>query len=532
MSQLSHRVVLWIAAVALAWGVFARVYRLSERPFWRDEACVADAVTRLSWTELPGQSALPAPPLFVLAAKATGAVAAPAEVGLRLLPLFSGVLLLPLVYAIARRLRAPRTVALAGMILCSTGLMLVIWSRELRQYEVEAMLSAGLALSVFHIRRRERASWAVAITAVSVLLIGPWLGYGFVFPAATLALMLAVLSPVAGRRRLSLLIGISGLAVLAVSTLAVLHVAAADQAANAALSSYLGNWFIHPLVLHDWLRAGASGAMSTFMMFFPLQWGRQVAVSGVVAAVIWAIALLGLATWPRQGRRDMVCWTVGPWVLMLLAAVAHRYPFAVPRMMVCFAPAMSLAVAAGLVQVCRACSLVIAKRTGPGMVLSLVLAFVPVVYVVNVPLRQAYWAFHDFPSALRLLRQHRRAGETVVVTTNAVAAVRYYARGDDERYCYYPVTAGTLPVPGHDYEAMARDLIARAGRRWWLLTTSERDGSRAPLLRMLRRGGYPCRLVAPDEDPASFGAARLLVVSRDAEDLPRVGLEHPPPDGE
>jgi len=318
--------------------------------------------------------------------------------------------------------------------------------------------------------------------------------------------------------------------VLAVSTLAVLHAAAAGQAANAALSSYLGNWFIHPLVLHDWLRAGASGAMSTFMMFFPLQWGRHAAISGVVASVIWAIALLGLVTWPRQGRRDMMCWTVGPWVLMLLAAVAHRYPFAVPRMMVCFAPAMSLAVAAGIVQVCRACSLVIARRTGPGMVVSLALVFVPVVYVVNVPLKQAYWAFHDFPSALRLLRQHRQAHETVVVTTNAVAAVRYYAHGDDEGYHYYPVTAGTLAVPGHDYERLARDLIARAGRRWWLLTTSERDGSTAPLVRMLRRGGHHCWPVAPGDDPTSFGAVRLLVVGRDAEDVSEIELAHPPTD--
>jgi hypothetical protein len=468
--------------------------------------------------------------LFAIAAKATGAVVSPAEVGLRLLSVLSGVILLPLVYATARRLRAPRTVALAGMILCSTGLMLVIWSRELRQYEVEALLSVGLALSVFHIRRRERVGWTLAIAPASLVLIGPWLGYGFVFPAATLALMLIVLRPVSSDRRSTLLIGMAGLMVLGVSTLAVLRVAAADQAANAALSSYLGNWFIHPLVLHDWLRAGASGAMSTFMIFFPLQWGRHVAISGVVAAVIWAIALLGLATWPRQGRRDMVCWTVGPWVLMLLAALAHRYPFAVPRMVVCFAPAMSLAVAAGLVQVCRACSLVIARRTGPGMVLSLVLAFVPVVYVFNVPFRQAYWAFHDFPSALRLLRQHRRPGETVVVTTNAVAAVRYYARGDDEGYHYYPVTAGTLPVPGHDYEAMARDLIGRAGRRWWLLTTNERDGSAAPLLRMLRKGGYHYQRVARGEDPASFGAARLFLVGRDAKGLPEVGLEQPPPD--
>ncbi|HUW82305.1 MAG TPA: hypothetical protein VMZ31_05830 [Phycisphaerae bacterium] len=250
-----------------------------------------------------------------MAPKATGTVVAPAEVGLRLLPVLSGVILLPWVYAIARRLRAPRTVALAGMILCSTGLMLVIWSRELRQYEVEALLSVGLALAVFHVRRRERMGWAVVTTAVLLLLIGPWLGYGFVFPAATLALMLIVLRPIAGRRRLVLLVEITGLAVLAVSTLAVLRMAAADQAANAALSSYLGNWFVHPFVLHDWLGAGASGAMSTFMMFFPLQRGRQLAVSG-------AVALLGLATWPRRGRRDMVCWTLGPWVLMLLAAVA------------------------------------------------------------------------------------------------------------------------------------------------------------------------------------------------------------------
>ncbi len=109
-----------------------RIGGLADRPFWRDEAWVAYAATEMDWLGLLGQSEFPMPPLFALSVKLCVGLPLPPELGLRMLPFLCGVLILPLSYAVARTLRAPRTVALTGMALIASSPLLVIWSRELR----------------------------------------------------------------------------------------------------------------------------------------------------------------------------------------------------------------------------------------------------------------------------------------------------------------------------------------------------------------------------------------------------------------
>lgn len=520
---------LTVMVVVLAWGVFVRTWGLGSRAFWRDEACVADLVTRSSWGQLLRQSEVPSPPLFAATAKFLGSIGSPPEVALRLLPVLCGIACLPLSYLAARTLRAPRTMALAGMALSASSLILVIWSREFRQYSVEACVSVLLALLVFRVRRcpptRGRAPLAAGI--LIVCLVGPWFGYGVLFPAAALLSLLLLRPPVPQPGKRFVCLGLVAFAMLGVSTLTVLHLAAADQAANRALMGYLGNWFIDPMRIGQWFRAGGYAALASGMTLVPPEWfpirnwmaGSQLGVwMAAPALVVWGLALIGLATWPRKGRLELAVWTLLPWLLMLLGAVAHRYPFGVTRMMVVLMPPLLLAVAAGLIHLCRIFSERFLKRGGPGMVAGLLCTFVPAVYVVNVPLHHSYWFCQDFSALVHTLESRRKPGEAVLVTVNAVPCVRYYAGRSGATFHYHPVTAGTLPLPGFDYDALNRETVRAVGSRCWVLATSEpNERQRVSLEKALRDAGYELRVEAESPGEEWYGRARLLLATKRAD---------------
>ncbi len=493
-----------------------RIGGLADRPFWRDEAWVAHAATDLDWLGLLRQSEFPMPPLFALSVKLCVGLPLPPELGLRMLPFLCGVLILPLSYAVARTLRAPRTVALTGMALIASSPLLVIWSRELKQYELEAFISVLLALLVFRLRRNRgrRGRGPVAAGIVLLCAAGPWFGYGAVFPIAVLMGILIFLRPSSGSRRGSVALGLAGALALSCSTMVLVMLAAGDQAAHDALRVHAGPWFIDVTVLRDWKRAAAYAAITSTMLLAPHEWFGDYATLGLAATSVWVIAVVGVLTWPRRWRTEFACWVFVPWGLMLVAAMCQRYPFGMPRMMVFWAPPMILAFAAGLVNLCRACSLVVRRSGGPGMVTGFAMALAPVAYMVRVPLEDRYWVSHDFPALLVQLESRRWPEERVLVTVNAVPCVRYYARGHDGAFIYFPIAAGTLPIPQYDYDAFIRRTISRMGWRWWLLTTTEVDDPlRDALFRAINRHGYQSELVGERGGP-SHGRAQLFVVTR------------------
>lgn len=79
------------------------------------------------------------------------------EVGLRLLPLLFGLLQIPLVFLIGRKLKDDKTgLILAGLL--ATSPILIEFSQELRMYSLAALLA--LAQSWFYLRIRENCSWS------------------------------------------------------------------------------------------------------------------------------------------------------------------------------------------------------------------------------------------------------------------------------------------------------------------------------------------------------------------------------------
>jgi hypothetical protein len=416
---------------------------------------------------------------------------------------------------------------MVGMALCASSPLLVIWSRELKQYEIEGFFSVLLALLVFRVRRSKirRKRWIYTAGMALVCLLGPWFGYGIIFVAAVLTGVLIFLPPISRTGQRLVITGLACSALLFISTFLVLCVSAAEQAGNEALLAYMKPWFIDFTSFRSLVRAGAYGALGTSLMIFPLhEWSVLIfpftklplyLLAGIVGVGIWSLALFGLRGWPRKSRLEMACWVIGPWVLSLAAAVVQKYPFGPHRMMVFLATPLVLAVATGLVGLCRSWCIWITGRSGLGIVVALVMVLLPVFYMVGVPMENKCWVQHDFPAALGVLKEHRKSGELVYVGLDAVHSVRYYAGELGREFTFMPSSAGTLGVPHYDYDELSRDILRRAGRRLWLLTTSLKTDLKVQrFICIAQQQGYKIQLVAEAGGQKIYGVAQLYVVEK------------------
>jgi hypothetical protein len=502
-----------LVAVAMLGGGFVRVWRIGDRGFWRDEAWVADRVLHSTCGELATQTEAPLPPLFAMAVKGLGQAVRPPELGLRLFPLFCGLAVPILAYFAARAARAPRMLAVAGAVLCTFSLGLVIWSRELKQYEVEALiatLAAWLVFGLAYWRGWRRAAGMAGLIAVCA--VGPWLGYSTTFALTSVLIALALCR--GARRPASVLLALGAFGVLALSMGVVLSTAADAQGRHPALLEFWRHWYIDLGSLKSVARACYWWALASTQMLVPAEWfgGLSKLVFLFTAVPIWVLAGIGLWRWPRRSRLPMACWTFGPWVLMAAAAIAHRYPFVMQRMIIYTAPPLIIATAAGVVCVLRACSGVFVGRRGPGMIAGALAAFLPALYVWNVPCYGCYWWCDDYPALLATLDRERLPGEALWVTQEAATPVRYYA-GDRLRPGFaFPTVAGSLADLNFDQRPAMRTILSGPGP-FWIITTTNVEPHQTEVLRWLAAQGFKLRLLGefgnrPWDTPQLYRASR------------------------
>jgi hypothetical protein len=457
----------------------------------------------------------PVPPLFATSAKLCATIITPPECGLRVPSMVCGIALVALVYATVRTAGASRSIALASTAFSAFSVSLVIWSRELKQYEAEAFLSVLVALLVFRMRRAAATGGRRRGGEVSLLmlicLVGPWLGYGSVFPISALLALLIFGRARGPARTRTRIIGIAGLIVVG-ATLGLFWLAGGAQiTGNEALSRYFDRRFIEPTLPFHWLRSAADTVVWLSIAMTPFEWSPNVYSRPLLAVPLLAIGIVGLWTWPRRYRAQMAWWLVGPWILMLLAAILRLYPYGVARMMLPLLPPLVILAAAGLIRISRTVTRIMLQRGAAGIWIGLLLACAPALYAIDVPLHNSYWVNHDFPEVLHRLADLRQPGERVLVAPKAVPCVRFYA-GSPHYITLAPVHAGTLPDPRVDYEVWYRDFLARTGDRWWLVRTSE--PLNPPLARILRGTSFESEPANCAGAECRLGNARLDLMIR------------------
>ena len=288
-----------IATMAVIVGIVLRVLEfLRDRPLWLDEAMLALNIGARSFTQLarPLDYDQTAPLLYLWSERLAVVIGGVSERSLRVLPLAAGIALLPTIWFMARRL-AGRTSATIAAVLVSFSVALGAFSAEAKQYGVDPLVAAALALLAVRVREAptDRRAWLHLILAgVAGLLVSQTA----VFTLGAVALALGVdrgvrESPAA--RRYGLIAG----AVL-VSVFAGLYLALYRSTANSAyMRTFWEGTFLNPgapdflLRLRMFLMAAFSAPTLTGTLWVP-EWAMAVAWSGGVLTLWRRGAFVGI----------------------------------------------------------------------------------------------------------------------------------------------------------------------------------------------------------------------------------------------
>jgi 4-amino-4-deoxy-L-arabinose transferase-like glycosyltransferase len=138
-------------------GFFVRVVSIDAQSLWRDEVDALRFAT-LSWSEMLNNFTRPGwnGPLFYLQLRGWIVFTGTSEYALRFLSLVFGVLCLPLIYVLGRRLLSP-AVGLISALLATTSPYLIWYSQEAKMYTLVLTLAL---LAIYSLRRAlEGGGW-------------------------------------------------------------------------------------------------------------------------------------------------------------------------------------------------------------------------------------------------------------------------------------------------------------------------------------------------------------------------------------
>ena len=176
--------------VILAAALAVRMVGLGSESFWLDEGFAAQMAESASPREWAKDMH---PPLYYALLSAWSHVDS-SDAGLRFLSVLFGVLTIPVVYAIARRLFGLEAALWSALILSAAQLH-VVYSQEARMYTLMVLLYAGILWGVMEVvyEGRARAGWVAYVACATLLVYSHGVGalYCMILAAIFLVMMLA-----------------------------------------------------------------------------------------------------------------------------------------------------------------------------------------------------------------------------------------------------------------------------------------------------------------------------------------------------
>jgi hypothetical protein len=337
-----------VCAGLIILGVVFRVFRyFADRPLWLDEAALANNIRERSFAGLTrplawGQGA---PIGFLWLEKSVVTVLGTSELSLRLIPLFAGMLCLPLFYLVCRRLCGVLTANVA-LALFAVAESFIYYSSEVKQYSTDTLVALALIFLCLEAVRSERNVWLWALGLCGLL--GVFLSHSAIFVLGPIVVYLAL---VEGVRRKALR--------KAAFVFAVLWGVA-----------FLANYFVFLAALYrpeqNLVESNASGFMpmpprslsdckwyiTKFFFVFkyifshPTGVGEHTGVGTPIAGLAAALAIVGALSISRDSKLKLVI-LLGPIALILAASALRKYSFT-GRMILFILPSLILLIAAGL----------------------------------------------------------------------------------------------------------------------------------------------------------------------------------------
>jgi hypothetical protein len=407
----------WVMVGILGIAVLFRVWDLSVRNLWTDEAWVALAAL----APTPGEALTlgrSTPPFYILTIWGLAQGLGGSEAVLRSLSFAFGVGSVALFWFTARRL-AGQAASLLGLTLVAVSPVLVYFSKELKQYSGDAFFAVLVVWLAERLQARPTPAQWLILALVGSLALGFSHGAVFFLPAVLGVLWLE--SPRAHRFRVVGLGAFWGLAIIAFYLLAYRGQVDPELVAYWALDF---PDFSGLLPFLTWF-GGAWGRYFHYFFnyFFISPWGWLWG-AGFVAAGVVMLA--------RQGPRRLLLYWGGPLLLAFGAAALHRFPFMGhyngSRLFLFSAPWLYLLAAVGMADVFTRLWRRPWRWLAPALA-ALVLATSQPLALIQENLRPQANRQELKPLAT-YLQSHLLPGDRVYVYFHAIYPFKYYYQGN------------------------------------------------------------------------------------------------------
>jgi len=410
-----------LTATALLVAALVRVLFLADKPFWRDEAWVAELAGLRVAQILEGARAIPIGFVCLVKAVAGLVPAAPPEVGLRLVPLAAGLLTVALLPTLCAALGGSFSTGQVALWLATGMPALVFYSRELKAWSLDLLLAAMLPL----LTQRALAGVRRAHIALALLLIAtPWVSFGALFPATAAMLFATLRSWRQGGPRLAAAWLAAALG-FGLSIAAAFATTLSRQVASPLLRQVWESELPREFSLPGLGRALWTVHAASIPYLFP-----------GIGPVALCLAIVGACVWPAKQRAFLIWMWLGSAAMAALTAAAGFYILEEGRFLLFLAPPFLLLTSGGLVA-----SL---DRAWPrrGAVLAISIAVLGAAFwsgqaiahrlhpVRSDPAR--YFLFdivHDVAPLIDRLDRDGVLPKTVMVSRYAANPFRYYRRG-------------------------------------------------------------------------------------------------------
>jgi len=446
-------VLLIVLGIAMrAWAYFSNV------SLWLDELLVSRNILGLPLSHLLTKPLLldqVAPRGFLLLEKLAVDTLGRNELALRFFPFLCSVVSVVLFHRLANRALGGWA-AVVALALFAIGVPFIQYGVEVKQYIFDAtaaMLLLYLALTLCDSETETRRLVWAGLAAFVII----WFSQASVVVMGGIGAAFAVEWLIDRERRTAraLLITISLWAVA--SLVAILAgVRSMTPSTREFMDDFWGTGFMPlPFTLGGTLRWLWAQSLSLFTDPTLLRYQLPV--------LFVALSLVGVASLWRT-RRDVALILLGPFALAVLAAAAHQYPLR-GRLMFYLAPAVLLAIAAGIEQLRRWVG--VRSRPLGGVVVAAALA-PPVMAFAN---GHPPYEIENNRALYAYLQQKRQAGDIVHIFPLSRIGALYYG----ERYGLRLGEWRTALCDRNDTRAFVRDVDQYRGvRRLWLVSGGSR----------------------------------------------------------
>jgi hypothetical protein len=410
----THLLIGLIVIICIA-GSFLRLYFYAlGRSLWLDEASLALNIVNRSFSDLlePLDTNQGAPLGFLLLQKTITVLLGDSDLALRLVPLFAGLLSIPLMYLVANKFNGkfsfPSFITL-GLFIVSAKL--VYYSSELKQYSTDVLTALLLLLVVTYCLEDPPELWAfVALGVGSCMAL--WISHPSLFVVGGIIFTLVLTYAIKrDRRRIYWLLGV-GVAYLA-NLCFIYFFNLRYLESNNNLIDY---WAASFAPLPPWNNWGWYSNAFLNMLKDPATLPTSV--------ITWGIIVLGIFSFAIKRWQFMLI-LLAPFLLTLFFSTFEKYPFS-GRLILFLLPFLFLLLAEGIEKVRHL--LMKINRPAAGMVVAIL-----VMYFLLGSLKVAYMNIksppmgEDIKPVMAFIRDNRKSTDSIYVYYGARQAFEFYA---------------------------------------------------------------------------------------------------------